>query len=30
MLIETLTQLASKDRELAGRLAHDMAAKLHA
>ncbi|HEX5703476.1 MAG TPA: PPC domain-containing protein [Pyrinomonadaceae bacterium] len=28
MLIETLTQLASKDRELAGRLAHDMAAKL--
>ncbi|MFZ0750607.1 MAG: hypothetical protein WAM70_14690, partial [Pyrinomonadaceae bacterium] len=28
MLIETLTQLASKDRELAGRLAHDMAAKV--
>lgn len=28
MLIETLTQLASKDRELAGRLAHDMVAKL--
>ena len=27
-LIETLTQLASKDRELAVRLAHDMAAKL--
>ena len=27
-LIETLTQLASKDRELAGRLAHDMVAKL--
>jgi hypothetical protein len=28
MLIETLTQLAAKDRELAGRLAHDIAAKL--
>lgn len=28
MLIETLTQLAAKDRELAGRLAHDMAAKV--
>ena len=28
MLIETLTSLASKDRELAGRLAHDMAAKV--
>lgn len=27
-LIETLTQLASKDSELAGRLAHDMVAKL--
>lgn len=28
LLIGTLTELASKDRELAGRLAHDMAAKL--
>lgn len=28
LLIETLTQLAAKDRELAGRLAHDMVAKL--
>ena len=28
MLVETLTQLASKDRVLAGRLAHDIAAKL--
>lgn len=28
MLGETLTQLAAKDRELAGRLAHDIAAKL--
>jgi hypothetical protein len=28
MLIETLTQLSSKDGELAGRLAHDMVAKL--
>ncbi|HEV2904607.1 MAG TPA: PPC domain-containing protein [Pyrinomonadaceae bacterium] len=28
LLIETLTRLASKDRELAGRLAHDMVAKL--
>ena len=28
LLIETLTRLAEKDRELAGRLAHDMVAKL--
>ena len=27
-LVETLTQLASKDRELGGRLAHDIAAKV--